>query len=78
MLYTIIDISDIFYRYDVRKERCRSSNPFDYVRSGYYLENAALFGGENDVSYNCDISSHITGGIIYNPRKPKRTRGNLS
>ena len=65
MLYTVISLDDIFYNYDKRVQPCRSSNPYDYLRSGYFLDNAELFGGENNVSYNCDISSHFSGANLY-------------
>ena len=67
MLYTIVSLSDVFYKYEERKRQTRSSNPYDYLRSGYYLDNAALFGGKNDVNYNCDISSHFSGNNLYIP-----------
>lgn len=65
MLHSIIDYNDIFCSYTNSMQGiCRSSNPYDYIRSGYYLDNAELFGGKNNVSFNCDISSHISVSML--------------
>lgn len=57
MLYTIVSIDDVLNQNLCVKcdERERSSNPFDYIRSGYFIDNAALFGGSNNVSFKCNI-----------------------
>ena len=77
MLYTIVSLADVFGKYEKTEQKSRSTNPYDYIRAGYYLDNAALFGGENNVNYNCDISGHITGCNIYYSRKSERPRFNL-
>ena len=53
MLYTIVSIDDVLNQNLCVKcdERERSSNPFDYIRTGYFIDNAALFGGSNNVSF---------------------------
>ena len=48
MLYTVVNINDVLADYgqagcNVRSGFC-SSNPYDYIRAGYYLDNAVLFG----------------------------------
>lgn len=65
MLWTIISQSDMFYSpsdFSVA-DNCsmRSSNPFDYLNNGYSLENASLYGGQNRVVFDCDISGRRTG-----------------
>ncbi len=72
MLYTIINPLDIYYSSasdSVAQNVVRSSNPCDYIRGGYYLDNAALFGGNNNVNLNCDFSSHISGNNMGIPTK---------
>lgn len=64
MLHTIIDFDDIFPNYDFKQGVCRSSNPYDYIQLGYHLDNAKLFGGENNVSYYCDFSSNISSDLL--------------
>lgn len=59
MLYTIVDLNDVFRSNDKIDRCCRSSNPYDYIRTGYFLDNAALYGGYNNVSYNCNIPKYI-------------------
>ena len=53
MLYTIVSIDDVLNQnLCVKCDGCeRSSNPFDYIRTGYFIDNAALFGGSNNVSF---------------------------
>lgn len=58
MLYTVVDLNSVFYDNNRRFECVRSSNPYDYIRTGYYLDNASLFGGNNHVSFNCNIPSN--------------------
>lgn len=64
MLYTIADLNDVFYQEHNRIQCRRSSNPYDYIRTGYYLDNAALFGGTNNVSYNCNFPSNSSGNRL--------------
>lgn len=64
MLYTIADLNDVFHTDNKWERCCRSSNPYDYIRAGYYLDNAALFGGYNNVSYNWSVPKHISGNRL--------------
>ena len=41
----------------------RSSNPYSYVRFGYFLDNAEMYGGRNSVDYNGDISECVAAVI---------------
>lgn len=43
----------------------RSSNPFDYLCPGYYLDNASMYGGKNFVNFNSDISGYRTSNSLY-------------
>lgn len=43
----------------------RSSNPYDYLCPGYYLDNASMYGGKNFVSFNSDISGYRTSVGIH-------------
>lgn len=62
MLYTIADLNEVLYnRSDTECRVCRSSNPYDYIRYGYYLDNGALFGGYNNVDYKNNYSGNSTG-----------------
>ncbi|MGN0459179.1 MAG: hypothetical protein ACI4IL_09435 [Eubacterium sp.] len=65
MLHTIIDYNDIFYN-DINPKQniCRSSNPYDYIRLGYCIDNANLFGGKNNVSFNCCFSGNISDNML--------------
>lgn len=61
MIHSIISENDIFYTPPSVINGIRSSNPYDYIRNGYYLDNASLFGGKNYVDFNCNISGNRTG-----------------
>ena len=41
-----------------------STNPYDYIRAGYYLDNAVLFGGRNNVNYKCDFKRYSSGNRL--------------
>lgn len=43
----------------------RSSNPYDYLRRGYYVDGASMFGGKNIVDYNSDIPGNRPGSDLY-------------
>ena len=60
MLWTVISQADVFYQAAQGSRAPRSSNPFDYLNNGYSLEGASLFGGQDHVVFNCDISSRRT------------------
>lgn len=73
MLHTIVDFNDVFYApaqmaFELGST-ARSSNPYDYVRRGYYLDNGLLFGGLNNVNYNCFISGNRTSTDLAAARK---------
>ncbi|MBQ9228609.1 MAG: hypothetical protein IJ168_07210 [Eubacterium sp.] len=69
MLYTVIDLNDILYSRDENRIQRRqdkpSTNPFDYIRTGYYLDRAALFGGQNYVNYHFDIPGNSPGDQLH-------------
>lgn len=63
MLWSVINEQDIFYNHN-NFSACnsiRSSNPYDYVRAGYFVDNASMFGGNNFVNFNCNFSGNRTG-----------------
>ena len=64
MLYTVINECDVFYTPVQAKNEIRSSNPYNYIRTGYYLDNASLFGGKNNVDFNCNISGNRAGACL--------------
>ncbi len=68
MLWTIISQNDMFYSAEnytaPANAELRSSNPFDYLNNGYFLDNASLYGGQNRVVFNCDISGRRTGSNV--------------
>lgn len=64
MLYTIVGIDDIFY--DEKRNtdnKMRSTNPYDYIRCGCYLDLPSIYGGYNCVNINCNISSFVSGNM---------------
>lgn len=67
MLYTIISLDDVFYSENdisaMKNER--SSNPYDYIRAGWFLDNRVLFEGVNNVSLNSNFASRISGYNIH-------------
>ena len=72
MLWTVISQADVFYQAAQGSRAPRSSNPFDYLNNGYSLEGASLFGGQDHVVFNCDISSRRTGSHLDTDRKSTR------
>ncbi|MCM1114485.1 MAG: hypothetical protein NC397_03225 [Clostridium sp.] len=79
MIYSIISFEDIFYN---GKGVCadnslRSSNPYDYIRAGYYLDNASLFGGDNNVDFKSNISGYRAGGNLCSACVGKRTQRDI-
>ena len=69
MLYTVVDVNDVFYKNEMIISKPRSTNPYDYIRTGYYLDNAKYFGGHNNVNYNLNISGNISSNLPYIPNK---------
>ena len=61
MLWSVVSENDIFYK----NQLVASSNPYSYVRFGYYLDNAEMYGGRNSVDYNGDISVNRSGIDLY-------------
>ena len=70
MLWSIINEADIFYssKSICQNNTVRSSNPYSYIRTGYHLDNAYLFGGIDDVDFNSNISGDRTGMHLGVPR----------
>ena len=67
MIYTIVSLDDVFYVKDnaTAAVNCaRSSNPYDYIRDGFYLDNA-MNGGEDYVRFNGNFSSYRTSLNIH-------------
>ncbi|MCH5320777.1 MAG: hypothetical protein J1E36_03375 [Eubacterium sp.] len=64
MIYSIISENDIFYTPASAVNSIRSSNPYDYIRQGYYLDNASLYGGKDYVDFNCNFSGNRTGNYL--------------
>ncbi|MGN1420726.1 MAG: hypothetical protein ACI4XC_04355 [Eubacterium sp.] len=67
MLWTIINEQDIFYSPTVSANTTnsvRSSNPYDYIRNGYYLDNGSLFGGKDNVGYKINISGDVPSADV--------------
>ncbi|MCC8074252.1 MAG: hypothetical protein LIO62_09035 [Clostridiales bacterium] len=55
MLWTIISENDIFASGVSSNSSIRSSNPYDYIRNGFFIDNASLYGGKNYVNFNSNI-----------------------
>lgn len=70
MIWSIISEGEIFLQ---ASNSCavptcssiRSSNPYDYLRRGYYVDGASMFGGKNIVDYNSDIPGNRPGFNLY-------------
>ncbi len=77
MFYSIISPYDVFCCDDTINDTLRSSNPYDYIRQGYYLDNAALFGGKNYVNFNCNFPGARAGVFLDFSDIRKRTQRNL-
>ncbi len=66
MIYSIVALDDIFYsngRASGAVNAKRSSNPYDYIRDGFYLDNA-MSGGEDYVHFNGNFSSYRTSNSL--------------
>lgn len=64
MLHTIIDYNDIFLAENkINSYLNVSTNPYDYIRSGFFLEVPSVNGGHNNVSYNCLFSGDISSNM---------------
>lgn len=80
MIYTIVSLDDVFYVKDnaTAAVNCaRSSNPYDYIRDGFYLDNA-MNGGEDYVRFNGNFSSYRTSNSLGASDKRKRSQCNFS
>lgn len=64
MLYTIVNESDVFYDWSLgHTSQYRSSNPYDYLRFGYFIDNAQLFGGKNNVVFKSDFTGNRSSNL---------------
>lgn len=66
MLWSVVSEQDIFFN-NSSFSACnsiRSSNPYDYVRAGYFVDNASMFGGKNLVNFNCNFSGNRSGSNV--------------
>lgn len=80
MIYSIVSLNDIFYSQSGRAaavNSVRSSNPYDYIRDGFYLDNA-MNGGEDYVRFNGNFSSYRTSNSLGASYKRKRSQCNFS
>lgn len=80
MIYSVVSLDDIFYTESHAPSvvnTARSSNPYDYIRDGYYLDNA-MNGGENYVRFNGNFSSYRTSNSLGASDKRKRPQCNFS
>ena len=67
MFWSIINENDILFDEKTIEatNSVRSSNPYDYLRTGYFVENASMFGGKNIVNYNSNFSSYRTSVNVH-------------
>lgn len=80
MIYTIVSLDDVFYvknNATAAVNCARSSNPYDYIRDGFYLDNA-MNGGEDYVRFNGNFSSYRTSNSLGASDKRKRSQCNFS
>ena len=69
MFWSIINENDILFDEKTIEatNSVRSSNPYDYLRTGYFIDNASMFGGKNFVDYNSNFSGFGTSTHIHFP-----------
>ena len=66
MLYTVVNTDYVLYGGTKNADNNkRSTNPYDYIRGGWFLDNSVMYRGVNNVNLNSDFSSHISGNNIH-------------
>lgn len=67
MFWSIISEADVMFNEGSINavNSLRSSNPYDYLRKGYFIENASMFGGKDFVDFNSNISGDRTSPDFY-------------
>lgn len=67
MIWSVVSEGDIFSQQNCiqANNSIRSSNPYDYLRMGFYLDNASMYGGKNIVNYNSNLSGNRTSNMLY-------------
>ena len=80
MFWSVISEADVIFDEKTIKARnsLRSSNPYDYLREGYFVDNASMFGGKDFVDFNSDFSSNRTSPVVHIADIRKRPFGNIS
>lgn len=66
MLYTIIAVDDVLAdsnSYNNFAVAPRSTNPYDYIRTGYFLDVPDIHGGHNCVNCNCNFSGALSVAV---------------
>ncbi|MBQ9518042.1 MAG: hypothetical protein IJR60_08205 [Eubacterium sp.] len=65
MLHTVVSFDDIYYDYSgaVQNRKPRSTNPYDYIRKGWFLDNLSVYRGLNNVNLKSDYSGDFAGYI---------------
>lgn len=64
MLHTIVSLDDVFYDEKINvNNSVRSTNPFDYIRRGSYIDLPNIYGGYDCVSINSNISGSVSGNM---------------
>ena len=69
MIWSVVSGNDIFYNAQdcaaqAPVKGC-SSNPYDYIRCGYSLDHASMFGGKDIVDFNSDFSGNRAGTNLF-------------
>lgn len=65
MLWTVVSSDDIFYSGNsiTPQKNNFSTNPYDYIRKGWYLDNSVMYRGVNNADIKFDYSGDFTGNI---------------
>ncbi|MBE6816086.1 MAG: hypothetical protein E7520_00065 [Ruminococcaceae bacterium] len=64
MLHTVISFDDVFYQENSNHNAVvRSTNPYDYIRKGWFLDNSVMYRGVNHVNLKFDYSGNFTIGV---------------
>ena len=67
MFWSIISEADVMFNENTINavNSLRSSNPYDFLRKGYFIDNASMFGGKDIVDFNSNFSGDRTSPDVY-------------
>ena len=64
MLYTVVDTDYVLFGVGEKADSIqRSTNPFDYIRGGWFLDNSVMYRGVNKVNIKFNYPINFTSNI---------------